>query len=261
MAITRKYGARAVAKLGKLAGEAKAQAAGAARAERVAAASRAAIAQREETLLRIEADKERTKFNIAVGLEAEKRAKTWELEKMSLRSQANFAREERQRNQALDAYESTEKYIDEHADDFSEQQLKQARFDNEVKLNNSLGGLTGQASRQQPTEKTGSVFNLLGDEQPADAGLPSASDPAGLNIPAAGKGSLVAESVEQQQLVKDKQFKVISPDGDQEIIESSEWPVKKEQGYLLAEIYDIRRDKERQSQYDKIVRENVRESF
>lgn len=110
--IKQTYGAGAVAKLGKLAGESRAAQAGADRATRVALAARQQLAQKEQMEMQIAADKERRQFNVAIGLESEKRARIWELEKMTMRSQADFQREEAARTRKLTGYDNVDAQLD-----------------------------------------------------------------------------------------------------------------------------------------------------
>lgn len=51
--------------------------------------------------------------DIVIDLQMQERAKLWEIQKMELRSQGDFAREERKRMRALDEYDATIKYIGE----------------------------------------------------------------------------------------------------------------------------------------------------
>lgn len=229
----------AVLALGAAAGKSRQATAQIERNERVASQIRGIQASKEMAEFNAELDVQKLKQVQVIQMQAEARAQQWDIEKATLASQADFARQERQRNEALDQYEATEKYLDEHADDFDEPQLQQARFDNFSRLQGR--GTRGTFLKEKESTEKKSVFDLLGD---TTTGLPTASDPAGLNIPESGKTQVTAESAEQLALVRDKQFKVISPDGDQEIIDAAEWPAKKEQGYLLAEIMNLRKQRQ-----------------
>ena len=217
-----------------------------ARGEAVAGQIRQIEASKELAEFNAQLAIDKMKFNAQFQVERDNRAMAFELEKEQMKQVTDFAREERKRNEALDQWEATDKYLNEHAEDFDEGALKQARFDNYARLQ----GRGYRGSPMKDSDKKKSVFNLLGDEQPAaGTNVPSTSDPAGLNIPTGGKVKQL-ESPETQQLIKDKKFKVVSPDGDQEIIESADWPKKKEQGYLLAEIVNLRQKRQSEKAVD-----------
>ena len=86
---------RSMGELAILAGEAKAATRAADRQERMASEIR-----------RIKAQKEMRSFNAELDLEAERRARAWEVEKMETRSRLDFEREERRRIQEEDEKES-----------------------------------------------------------------------------------------------------------------------------------------------------------
>lgn len=206
-----------------------------ARGEAVAGQIRQIEASKELAQFNAQLAMDKMKFNAQFQVERDTRAMAFELEKEDMKRQTDFAREERKRNELIDQWEATDKYLNEHAEDFDEEALKQARFDNFARLQ----GRGYRGSPMQDSGKKKSALSILGDEPVG--GTPSESDPAGLNIPDVGKKKVVAQSAEEQQLIKDKQFKVVSPDGGQEIIDSVDWPKKKEQGYLLAEIVNLRK--------------------
>lgn len=162
----------AVLALSKSAGETRQANAKIEREERVSAQIRGIQASKEMVEFNAELDLQKLKQVQVIQMQAEARAQQWDIEKATLASQADFIRQERQRNEALDQYEATEKYLDEHADDFDESQLNQARFDNLSRLQGR--GTKGttlrepqkevQAKQVSPTQKIAAIKALQGDE-------------------------------------------------------------------------------------------------
>lgn len=73
--------------------------------------------------------------DMVIDLQMNERAKLWEIQKMELRSQGDFAREERKRGRALDEYDAAVKYIDE-SDYFDDSQKEGLKFKAKMKLLN-----------------------------------------------------------------------------------------------------------------------------
>lgn len=72
--------------------------------------------EKEMALFNHQIQMERMKFDSLLEFEKEKRAKTWEMEKMNMRSQIDFADDEKKRQQRLTEYDAGIKYIRETSD-------------------------------------------------------------------------------------------------------------------------------------------------
>ena len=171
---------------------------------------------------------------MAIDLQMQERSKLWEIDKMELRSRLDFERDEKKRQQVLDQYEASIKYIND-SDLFDEQQKERLVFS--AKLRASKVDIPGLSRILFPEayQKPG-VLSLLGE--PGE--VSGVADPLGLDIAAPDS---TPEQTQQTQLAVQNKLRVISPDGDEEIIEASEWPAKKAQGYLLADIVELRERK------------------
>lgn len=73
--------------------------------QRIQEQLRSIAAQKEMTEFNYQLALEKAKFNATMDLEAEKRARTWEIEKMELRSRIDFEEEERKRIKEEEEYE------------------------------------------------------------------------------------------------------------------------------------------------------------
>lgn len=105
------------AQAGALIGEAQrrkeAQQIAVAQAEKAKAFER----QKEMSIFNHQLDIERLKYNQLMQFEEEKRAKEWELEKMTIRSRVDFEQTEQKRLQTQQEYDLGMKYIDEKVND------------------------------------------------------------------------------------------------------------------------------------------------
>lgn len=83
------------------------------RTERIQARLQSIAAQKEMAEFGYQLALDRAKFNATMDLEEEKRSRTWELEKMELRSRIDFEKEERKRIQNEEEYEAGVRIINE----------------------------------------------------------------------------------------------------------------------------------------------------
>lgn len=117
--------------------------------------------QAQEESDRLEAQQQEFEFkkvlrqqDMAIDLQMQERAKLWEIEKMQLRSQGDFAREERKRAQALDSYDAAVKYIDD-SEYFDEGQKEGLKFKAKMKLLNV--GVTDRSIFPEMYERQGAA--------------------------------------------------------------------------------------------------------
>jgi hypothetical protein len=168
------------------------------------------------------------------------RAQAWQIEKMEMASRMDFEREERNRQKRLDELDSADAAIDKAVAEgrYAENQVAAQRFKNEMARYN----ITGSLSR----EKEPGILSLLG-ETPPTVTPDITENPLGLNIVTPTQVSQLPP--EQLELMREQKFRVISPDGDEETIDESQWVDYKARGYILAEIPELR---ERLARRDRI---------
>ena len=88
-----------------------------------------------------------------LDLEMYERSKRWEIEKMQLRSQVDFTREEQRRQRVLDQLEASVKYIEE-SDLFDEQQKERLLFSAKLKaVKADIPGLSQMLFPETPTPR------------------------------------------------------------------------------------------------------------
>lgn len=179
---------------------------------------------------------ERIKANSILDFEAEQRAKAWQIEKMEIASRMDFEQEERERMRRKAEYSAAIKRIDE--------EQKEGHIEPEaaerLKLNTEREYYGYSPYVKGRGEKVLFDFGrdgISGLAAPTTPGLPTAENPLGLNIqdiPAAKLPETVLA------LEAENKFRVVSPDGKEEIISATDWPDYKSKGYILAEIHRMR---------------------
>ena len=186
--------------------------------------------KREQQEINHQMELERFQRSKLMSIEREGRAQAWQIEKMEMASRRDFEREEMIRQRRLDELDAADTAIDKAVTEgrYAEGQVANQRFKNEM----ARYGVTGALSR----EKEPGILSLLGGTQPA-AG-PDVENPLGLDIVTPTEVSQLPP--EQMELIRERKFRVISPDGDEETIKESEWVDYKARGYILAEIPELR---------------------
>jgi hypothetical protein len=96
----------------KKAGKAVAKQRAAEQAQRVAQQAMAAAARLQEKQMELDYRNTLRQQDMAIDLQMQERAKMWEIQKMELRSQVDFQREEQQRLRKLDSFDSALQQID-----------------------------------------------------------------------------------------------------------------------------------------------------
>lgn len=196
--------------------------------------------KQREDLARFQAqlNLEREKRARAWQVETEERAKAWELEKMETVSRLDFERKERQRQQALEEYNTKEKVI---MDSPLLEGMDDKKEDIKLKLKLDAIGVSPTLFPElfpELEKRKQSMFDFSeGGEVTSfpetGTGQPSPENPLGLNIVNVPTAQL---SKEVMSLEAQNKFEVISPDGKKETINASQWPEYKTKGYLLAAI-------------------------
>jgi len=168
--------------------------------------------------------------------DAVNRARDWQIEKMEIASRMDFEQQERQRLRTKAEYTAARDTLDKNKDNMGDGEYERALFRLDSiyapkGVSEAVTGL-GLQTRQQNT----GLFNLGGTDTLTDTGT-NKDNPLGLNISggtAAPKVSPLPERILSME--KTSQFRVISPNGKEEIIASDKWPEYKAKGYILAEI-------------------------
>ena len=149
MGITIKHGKPStIISAAKRAGKAKA-------AQRASEQAMAAAARLREKQQDMEYRMTLRQQDIAIDLQMQERAKQWEIQKMELRSQIDFQREEKQRQRKLDSYDNVDAELDKQvlSGNVSEEDVKLYRLKNDLArqgMNVSISEL-----RQQQEDRFG----------------------------------------------------------------------------------------------------------
>ena len=149
MGITVKHGKPStIISAAKRAGKAKA-------AQRASEQAMAAAARLREKQQDMEYRMTLRQQDIAIDLQMQERAKQWEIQKMELRSQIDFQREEKQRQRKLDSYDNVDAELDKQvlSGNVSEEDVKLYRLKNDLArqgMNVSISEL-----RQQQEDRFG----------------------------------------------------------------------------------------------------------
>lgn len=140
--------------------------------------------------------------DMVIDLQMQERAKMWEIQKMEIRSQVDFQREEQRRQRALDEYDAAIKYIDD-SDLFDERQKEGLVFKAKMKvLGQNIAGVdkilfpTETAPKQvTPGQRVGAMKKLRTEE--------AFQEPTWLQawLPG-GKGELSEDVLREKQLLE-----------------------------------------------------------
>lgn len=165
------------------------------------------------------------------GLDAEARAREWQVEKMEIASKMDFAEEEKERIRRTATYNAGSETIDNN-EGLTDTQKADAHFRLSSRYTDIPEAAAGLGLR--PDSKK-SLFDFGLDTGLTPGGTPNltANNPLGLNIQ-----NISTEQLPQAVLDLESQnkFEVISPDGETEIIDADQWVDYKARGYLLASI-------------------------
>jgi len=164
----------------------------------------------QQRLIQMEHEKEMTQFRAQLDLQASMRSQQWELEKMEIRSRADFTREEAGRQQKLTEKQSR---LEALARPFKDGQISEEYYQNAY-LQESTDvpfysyakqaerAAATTAARQDPVKQY--IAQMLAEEQPgAAATAPTTTG----------------------------RIRVISPNGQTGTIEVTEWPTYQAQGF------------------------------
>jgi hypothetical protein len=142
--------------------------------------------------------------DMAMDLQMNEASKLWEIEKMQLRSQGDFAREERKRMRALDEYDAAVKYIDE-SDYFDDAQKEGLKFKAKFRLLNQ--GVTDRSifpemyERQPTAERPPSPTQRISAMKMLETEQYQEPDWLQRLLPF-GKGELSEQDVVQKQILE-----------------------------------------------------------
>jgi len=172
-------------------------------------------------------------------LDREARAQEWFNEKMELASRMDFENSEKERLRRKSIFNSGIETIDKN-EGLSDLQRDTAKFMLATKYTDIEEA--GQYLGLKPQKQNTGLFNLGGQEtqQPLPYGVSTDANPLGLNITEGASTSLSALSQEVLSLEQQNKFEVISPDGQQETISAEQWPEYKTKGYVLAQIRNLK---------------------
>lgn len=203
---------------------------------------RAIEAQRETLQIQQQYQTNMKMLDAQLGLEQYERAKRWEIDKMEISSRLDFERDEKERARKIDeaaaGLTQLERMVDSGDIDKNSLFYRSKKFELEFKKK-GLDAPTTPPSFMRPEKE--SILSLLGApgeaEQRIVGGVPSPENPFGVVVEPL---DITPLSAEVQQLEARNKLRVISPNGDEEIINTSDWPAKKAAGYILADIVELR---------------------
>lgn len=166
-------------------------------------------------------------------------SKAWDIEKMQTASRIDFEREERVRQQKLDGIDKAEAQLDKEVEsgreDEDSEQIKALRSHyQQQRIAIEYGVRPAPYLRERTNQSKLSL--LSGGEDIAN----DIANPLGFNMDTPSGTIIKPASKEQLQLEAEQKFRVISPDGDEEIIDAADWADYKTRGYILADIVKLR---------------------
>jgi hypothetical protein len=163
-------------------------------------------------------------------LDKEARAREWMTEKMEMASRLDFEQDEKERQRNNAEYAAGRDTLDKKKEEMPAGEYERALF----RLDSIYApkGVSAAVEGLGYKEQTGGLFNL-GEETPPPSGVSTVDNPLGLNIESIPVSQLPQAVLD---LEAQNKFEVISPDGDKETIDAVQWPGKKAQGYVLAQI-------------------------
>lgn len=237
MGIQRTYGAGAVAQAG--------QAAGQARIKETQAAQALQMQRFREELAHGDAVRQ---MNRHWDLEKESRARSWEIEKMETASRIDNELENKNYIKKMSQWQAGDEYIDSIADKHPPEQITMMRFTLDQQFAKDIPkaaarlGVGLYEKAMMDAKKKGGVLGLLGGE----GGGIGPDNVLGLDIEspktaARTEAYTIPPTEQERQLEAENKFRVISPNGDEEIIKGEDWSTLKEKGYILADIAELRR--------------------
>jgi len=236
MAIQRTYGAGAVAAAG--------QAAGQARIKETQAAQALQMQQFREQLAHADAVR---KMNLHWDLERESRARAWEIEKLETASRIDNELENKNYIKKMSQWQAGDEYIDSIADKHPPEQVTMMRFTLDQQFAKDIPKAAarlgvGLYEKAIIDAKLKSKLGSIDFDKDSDnvLGLDIESPKAAAVATQAGPYT-IPPTEQERQLAAENKFRVISPDGNEEIIEGKDWPALKEKGYILADIAELRR--------------------
>lgn len=242
MTIRRTYGAGAAAKAGVAAGQAKAgmEAARLHIAQQQAQATQALQMQRfREGLAHGDAVRQ---MQMHWDLEKESRARAWQIEKLEIASRIDNELENKNYIKKMSQWQAGDEYIDSIADKHPPEQVAMMRFTLDQQFAKDIpkaAARLGIGLYEKERRKTMGKLGFLGGE---GEGIDS-NNILGLDIgtPTQPNTITTPPTTQARQLEAENKFRVISPDGNEEIIKGEDWPVLKEKGYILADIAELRK--------------------
>jgi len=166
-------------------------------------------------------------------LDKEARAEEWQTEKMELASRLDFEQEEKERLRRTAEYTAGRDNINDNQNLTSGRQ-DQANFLLSMKYADVPEASAGLGLK--PGGRPG-LFDFGKETPPAVSGAATVDNPLGRNIE-----NIPVSQLPQAVLGLEAQnkFEVISPDGNKETIDADQWPDKKAQGYILSQISKLR---------------------
>jgi len=242
MGIKRTYGAGAAARAGQAAGQARANEAQAARAFQM---------QRvREQLAHGDAVRQ---MNMQWDLEKESRARSWEIEKLEIASRIDNELENKRYIKNVSQYQAGQEYIDSIRDRHPEAAVQMMEFTLDKQFSKSIpeaAARLGAGMYEAEQRKAMGALGYLGGGGEIDP-----DNILGLDIGSPGTNTqtepyTIPPTEQARQLEAENKFRVISPDGEEEIVKSENWPTLKEKGYILADIAELRRKTYRPTQKD-----------
>ena len=234
MPIQKTYGAGAVAQAGAAAGQARIKEAQAAQALQM---------QRfREELAHGDAVRQ---MNRHWDLEKESRARAWEIEKMEIASRIDNELENKNYIKKMSQWQAGDEYIDSIANKHPPEQVAMMRFTLDQQFARDIPkaaarlGIGLYEKAMMDAKRKGGVLGLLGEE----SGGMGTNNVLGLDIatPTQSNAITIPPTAQARQLEAENKFRVISPNGDEEIIKGEDWSALKEKGYILADIAELRR--------------------
>ena len=243
MSIRKTYGASAVAQAGVAAGQA--------RIKETQAAQALQMQRFREQLAHGDAVRQ---MNMHWDLEKESRARAWEIEKLEIASRIDNELENKNYIKKMSQWQAGDEYIDSIADKHPPEQVAMMRFTLDQQFARDIPkaaarlGVGLYEKAMMDAKRKGGVLGLLGEE----GGGIDPDNVLGLDIGTSKttKPYVIPPTTQARQLEAENKFRVISPDGGEEIIKGEDWPALKEKGYILADIAELKRKTYRPTQKD-----------
>ena len=239
MSIRKTYGAGAVAAAG--------QAAGQARIKEAQAAQALQMQRFREQLAHGDAVRQ---MNMHWDLEKESRARAWEIEKLEIASRIDNELENKNYIKKMSQWQAGDEYIDSIADKHPPEQVAMMRFTLDQQFARDIPkaaarlGVGLYEKAMMDAKRKGGKYGIDLDKDP-DNVLELDIEP-----PKTTKPYVIPPTTQARQLEAENKFRVISPDGGEEIIKGEDWPALKEKGYILADIAELKRKTYRPTQKD-----------